>query len=403
MCEAAVTAARAIGYVNAGTVEFVLDGDGAFWFLEVNTRLQVEHPVTELVTGIDLVAVQLAIAEGSPLPPEVVDARTTGHAIEARLYAEDVGAGYLPVTGTLHRFRIPARDGIRVDAGYTDGSEITTFYDALLAKVVAWAPTRDEATRVLVGALRSAEIHGPPTNRDLLVSVLDHAAWTRGDTDTEFLDRHLAARDESGAVADGLLEQQALAAALATRAARRTPLPRGIPYAWRNVGPAHQVTQYRAGEQVVDVDLTGLGARAVVHAAARDHVDLELDGAREVVRVHRVGVTVFVDSAEGSTTLEELPRFPTPASEEAEGSLLAPLPGSVVQLPVAVGDVLHVGDVLIALEAMKMEHAIRAPRDGVVTEVRVVLGEQVDTGAVLVVVEPADRREPDPVAGAGAG
>ncbi len=187
--EAAVTAARALGYVGAGTVEFVMAPDGSFAFLEVNTRLQVEHPVTEAITGLDLVRLQLTVAEGRPLPPEALDAAITGHAIEARLYAEDVAAGYLPVSGRVERLRVDA-PGVRVDTGYGDGSTVSTFYDAMLAKVIAWAPTRDEATRKLADALAGAHLHGVTTNRDLLVGILRHPEFAGGATDTGFLERH---------------------------------------------------------------------------------------------------------------------------------------------------------------------------------------------------------------------
>ncbi len=187
---AAVAAAQAIGYVGAGTVEFVLAPDGDFFFLEVNTRLQVEHPVTELVTGLDLVRVQLQVAEGLPLPPEVVGARVTGHAIEARLNAEDVPAGYLPVTGSVHRFAVPALPGVRVDSGVADGSVVGVHYDSMLAKVIAHGATRDDACRRLARALAEAQVHGITTNRDLLVGVLREAEFRAGEIDTGYLERH---------------------------------------------------------------------------------------------------------------------------------------------------------------------------------------------------------------------
>ena len=388
MCEAAVAAARAIGYVNAGTVEFVLDAEGGFWFLEVNTRLQVEHPVTEMVTGVDLVAVQLAVAAGAPLPPEVTGARSAGHAVEARLYAEDAAAGDLPSIGTLHRFRVPTPEGVRVDTGYRDGSEVTPYYDAMLAKVVAWAPTREEATRRLAAALRTAEIHGPATNRDLLVRVLEHPEWVAGRTDTAFLERNPEVR--APLAGDRARELHALAAALATVAAdrARSPVPAGVPALWRNVGPAQQAFGFRFGEHELLVALPA--ADATVHAAAADRVDLERDGVRHVVRLQWFGDQVAADSALGSTTFDVLSRFPVPGLDDAPGSLRAPMPGSVVQLRVAVGDEVEAGDVLVVLEAMKMEHTLRAPHGGTVREVGAALGDQVETGAVLVVIEAAE-------------
>ena len=190
LTEAAVTAGRAAGYTGAGTVEFVLDRDGSFYFLEMNTRLQVEHPVTEEVTGLDLVELQLRVAEGEPLPPEVREAAITGHAIEVRLYAEDVPAGFLPVTGTLHRFAIPSGPGLRVDTGFRDGSAVSPHYDAMLAKVIAHGRTRADAARLLARALRDAQIHGLTTNRDLLVAILREPEFLAGATDTGYLTRH---------------------------------------------------------------------------------------------------------------------------------------------------------------------------------------------------------------------
>jgi len=404
---AAVAAARAVGYVNAGTVEFVLAPDGTFAFLEMNTRLQVEHPVTELVTGLDLVALQLRIAQGEPLPDEVLQARLHGHAIEARLYAEDVAAGYLPTSGRLDRFRIPVRDGIRVDTGYGDGSVVSTYYDAMLAKVIAWAPTREEAARRLDEALRGAQLHGPTTNRDLLVHVLRHPEFLAGATDTGFLDRHDAATLATPVTSPTTARVHAVAAVLAAQSAARdhSPLPAGIPVGWRNVGPATQpvelvdddgavitvaITESRTGV-VATVD--GESLPVIVHAQSADVIDLEVDGHRTRCSVHRVPdattgtARVYVDSALGATASTESARFPLPAREEIPGSLVSPMPGTVVRVDAVVGASVVAGTPLVALEAMKMEHTLRAPHTGTISEVRVAVGDQVDTGAVLVVVQ----------------
>ncbi len=198
LTEAAVTAGRTVGYTGAGTVEFVLARDGSFYFLEMNTRLQVEHPVTEEVTGFDLVELQLRIAEGEPLPHETREAAISGHAIEARLYAEDVPAGFLPVTGTLHRFAVPSGPGLRIDTGYRDGSVVSPHYDAMLAKVIAHGRTRADAARRLARALQTAEIHGLTTNRDLLVAILREPDFLAGATDTGYLTRHELVADPGG-------------------------------------------------------------------------------------------------------------------------------------------------------------------------------------------------------------
>jgi acetyl/propionyl-CoA carboxylase alpha subunit len=388
LCAAAVRAAKAVGYVGAGTVEFVLDPDGAFWFLEMNTRLQVEHPVTELVTGLDLVALQLTVARGDPLPPEVLGVPMRGHAIEARLYAEDVAAGFLPTAGVLHRLDVPAVEGVRIDAGVASGDTVTTHYDALLAKVIAWGPDRSAAADRLAHALAGARIHGPVTNRDLLLGTLGHPEFRAGRADTTFYDRHPAAELAAATQDPTATHLHCTAAALARHAAERAalPTPAGIPAAWRNVGPAEQPMTFVAGDTTVEIG-DPAAAGVLVHRAAPDHVDLEVDGVRRVVLVEWIGATCHVDSSLGHSTLQEVPRFPVPDASAAPGSLLAPMPGTVVQVIVGAGDVVEAGDLVAVLEAMKMQHTIRAPRAGTVTEVRVEAGDQVVAAAVLVVID----------------
>ena len=301
LTEAAVTAGRAVGYTGAGTVEFVLDRDGSFYFLEMNTRLQVEHPVTEEVTGLDLVELQLRIAEGEPLPPEAREAAISGHAIEARLYAEDVPAGFLPVTGTLHRFAIPSGPGLRIDTGYRDGSVVSPHYDAMLAKVIAHGRTRADAARRLARALQTAEIHGLTTNRDLLVAILREPDFLAGATDTGYLTRHEPAGAPPGGPSHG-----------AARAGRGAGPPGGQP--GRRTGPGHPALGlaqrllraaarqlHRAAGEQYDVAYRVLGAtvqasvngvpfgEARLRETSPDRVDLEIDGTRRVYRVHRVG------------------------------------------------------------------------------------------------------------------
>ncbi|MCO7221429.1 biotin carboxylase N-terminal domain-containing protein [Klenkia sp. PcliD-1-E] len=396
--KAAVAAAEAIGYVGAGTVEFVLAPDGDFFFLEVNTRLQVEHPVTELVTGLDLVRVQLQVAEGLPLPPEVLDARVTGHAVEARLNAEDVPAGYLPVTGTVHRFAVPALPGVRVDSGVADGSVVGVHYDSMLAKVIAHGATRDDACRRLARALAEAQVHGITTNRDLLVGVLREAEFRAGEIDTGYLERHpeLTAPEPDPQVT----ALHAAAAALADAAVRRAGarVQAAVPSGWRNVPGVDQVAVLAVGEDQLEVRYrrtrdgwrvavgdTRLAVDAV--EAAADRVVLTVDGVRRALAVHRVGDEVFVDGAGASTAFAEVPRFPVPGSAAGEGSLLAPMPGTVVRVAVAEGDAVTAGQAVVVLEAMKMEHVVAAPADGTVAELRAAVGDTVDTGAVLAVVE----------------
>ncbi|HEX3193483.1 MAG TPA: biotin carboxylase N-terminal domain-containing protein [Streptosporangiaceae bacterium] len=394
---AAVAAGWAIGYTGAGTVEFVLDRDGGFYFLEMNTRLQVEHPVTEEVTGLDLVELQLRIAEGEPLPASARQARISGHAIEVRLYAEDVPAGFVPTTGTLHRFAFPATPGIRVDTGFRDGSVVSPHYDAMLAKVIAHGRTRADAARRLARALGRAAIHGMTTNRDLLVAILREPEFLAGGTDTGYLTRHDPASLVAGAAKPAAAH--ALAAALARQARHRaeTPVLGTMPSGWRNVFSAPQRVSYTAAGEPrevtyrirgdrVDAEVGGVAMQAFVLGISPDLVDLEIDGSRRVYRVHRVGTDTYVDASDGSTALSETPRFGDPAKLAPAGSLLAPMPGLVLRVLAEPGAVVTAGQPILVLEAMKMEQTVSAPADGVLAELRVKAGEQVSTGQVLAVL-----------------
>jgi acetyl/propionyl-CoA carboxylase alpha subunit len=395
---AAVAAGKALAYEGAGTVEFVMAPDGAFYFLEVNTRLQVEHPVTELVTGIDLVRAQLLVAAGRPLPPEMLDSTPVGHAVEVRLYAEDVAAGFVPVSGTLTTLEFPDLPGIRVDAGFTSGSTVSTFYDPMLAKVIGYGRTRDEACARVARALRETRVHGVTTNRDLLIGILRETEFRSGAIDTGYLDRHdPAGLMASGADATGV---HALAAALAAQAGRRadSPVLPGLPSGWRTLRSQPQGVSFTAGDENIDVryqfEFGALTAtvgdrrpQVRILSASASLVDAEIDGVRRRYRVTRSGDTHFVDSALGSTTLLEVERFPDPSALAEAGSLLAPMPGAVVRIEVIEGTQVRAGTPIVVLEAMKMEHTIRAPADGVVSVISVSTGQQVDSGQVLAVVQ----------------
>ncbi len=428
--EAARAAAEAIGYVGAGTVEFLADegadGRSTFYFLETNTRLQVEHPVTECVTGLDLVALQLRIAEGAALPVGSGDARpgpppnSQGHAIEVRLYAEDPAHDWRPQSGTLHRFAVPGVDAefavprgygvrldrdmasLRLDAGVTDGSVVGVHYDPMLAKVIAWAPTRDEAARRLATALATARIHGLVTNRDLLVRVLRHPEFLAGQTDTAFFDRHgLAALSEPLAGKDAE-ELSALAAALADAAANRAGARVGdrLPSGWRNVASQPQVKRYRNGEGELEVRyrISRQGLHADGHpgvtlvSSAPDLVVLDVAEVQRSFHIARYPNLVCVDSSLGPVSLTPVPRFADPSAQLPPGSLLAPMPGTVLRVAVAPGDAVTEGQPLVWLEAMKMEHRIAAPSDGVVAELPVAAGQQVQLGAVLAVVASPEQQ-----------
>ncbi|MBQ1098694.1 ATP-grasp domain-containing protein [Streptomyces sp. b94] len=372
----AVRAARAVDYAGAGTVEFLV-ADGRAHFLEMNTRLQVEHPVTEALFGLDLVALQLRVAEGHAIENDPPRAR--GHAVEARLYAEDPASGWAPQTGRLHRLTVP--DGIRLDTGYTDGDDIGVHYDPMLAKAVAHAPTRAEAVRRLAGALERAAIHGPVTNRDLLVRSLRHEEFTSARMDTGFYDRHLADLTRGG-TADPLAP---LAAALADAHGRSR-----FGGAWRNLASQPQVKRYAmAGEEhEVRYHHTRTGWAAdgvrVLHADAH-LVLLEADGVRRRFEVAAYGDQIHVDA----TRLTALPRFPDPTAQHAPGSLLAPMPGTVVRVAEGLteGTAVQAGQPLLWLEAMKMEHRITAPATGKLTALPVAPGRQVEMGTLLAVVE----------------
>jgi acetyl/propionyl-CoA carboxylase alpha subunit len=392
MGAAAVAAAKAVGYVGAGTVEFVLAPDGEFAFLEMNTRLQVEHPVTELVTGLDLVALQVRVAEGERLP-EVPPMR--GHAIEVRLYAENAERNFLPVTGTVEQFQIP--DSVRVDSGVESGSVVSHYYDPMLAKVVSWAPTRAAAARTLATALATARIHGLVTNRDLLVRILRDEEFLAGGTDTGFLERHDPA-DLGRPLADAGAEAvHALAAALAGQAAARARAAvwPDLPSGWRNnpSQPQQLAFEGRYGRHDVAYTLERDGLHVDGHdglrllSAGPTEVTLETDGVRRVFRVRHSADRWHVDSPLGYSALTEVPRFPDPAHALDAGSLTAPMPGSVLRVEVAPGTRVRAGQQLVVLEAMKMQHAVTAPADGTVAEVRVDTGQQVDAGTVLVVME----------------
>ncbi|MCF6475561.1 ATP-grasp domain-containing protein [Nonomuraea sp. MG754425] len=394
--EAAVRAARTIGYVGAGTVEFLVKDDRVA-FLEMNTRLQVEHPVTELVHGVDLVRLQIEVAEGAALP--AVAPPPSGWAVEARLYAED--ADHVPQAGVLRRFEIPG--DVRVDSGVESGSEVSPHYDALLAKVVAHGSTRAEAVRRLVTALRRARLHGLTTNRDLLVNILTNRDFVAGETHTGFLgpggpvrrSPNSAAGPKTDPATDPETDSEtgaglpALAAALAMAALNRRSarvLP-GLPSGWRNVRSQPRSVRF---EQTGEVTYDPLPEGVTVVAADPYRVVLEHDGLRRAYEVAHYPESVCVDHADGHAELTPVPRLPEPSEHVAPGSLLAPMPGNVLRVEVRPGDRVVKGQAVLVLEAMKMEHRISAPADGVVAGVHVEKGRQVDAGAVLAIIQEGD-------------
>lgn len=397
MGEAAVSAAKAIGYVGAGTVEFIVAPNGEFFFLEVNTRLQVEHPVTELVTGLDLVRLQLIVAQGERLPLEATSATRRGHAIEARLCAEDPLNGYLPASGHLHLFEMPPE--VRVDSGFQTGSEVSIHYDSMLAKVIAFAPTRAEATAKLAAALRRARIHGVGTNRELLVSILEHPEFAAGKTDTHFLQRLPPSALLAEVEPRRTVSIHAAMAVLAAQAGRRAQaqVAAFMPSGFRNNVSALQTHQLMHHERAVTVGYSlGRAQRVEVDGQALDGlelhrceaglVDATIDGVRRRFEVHRAAGKAWVDSVLGHSTFDEVERFPEAKAQAPAGSLLAPMPGKVIRVAVEPGALVEKGQVLLVLEAMKMEHSISAPASGRVGALPAKVGDTVAAGDVLAVV-----------------
>ncbi len=334
-----------------------------------------------------------------------------GHAVEVRLYAEVPTAGWRPSTGRLHRIAVPGVDvtfgpghgerGLRLDSGVQDGSEVSPHYDPMLAKLVAWAPTRDEAIRRLSAALAGARLHGVTTNRDLLVRVLGHPAFAAGQTDTGFLDAHPDLFTPLAGPAE--VEEAALAAALAASARRRSTAPvlRGLPAGWRNNPSQPATAAYQAPSGTIEVAYRPAPRGTTVVESTPDRVVLEREGIRRTYAVNAVAAASYVDGPGWSVTLSEVDPLPEPSTLLPVGSLTAPMPGLVLAVHVAEGDSVVGGQPVLALEAMKMEHAVVAPTDGTVAELRVAAGSQVDAGAVLAVITGPAPTRPGPAAPSG--
>jgi len=392
MGDAAVRAAQAIGYAGAGTVEFIVDGSGplrpdGFWFMEMNTRLQVEHPVTEMITGVDLVEWQLRVAAGEPLPMQQADLRINGHAFEARLYAEDVAAGFLPATGTLTHLAFP--DGARADTGVRSGDTISPFYDPMIAKLIVHGPTRDIALRRLARALEGTQVAGTVTNLGFLGALARHAGFGRGEVDTGLIARDLEALTLVPPVS---AQAVALAALVASDLIGQVDRLTGYTH-W---APLDRLIALRQGVEDLVCVLRSAGpdlheiriGNALVEARRVDGA-WRLDGIAAPAW-HRSGaqITMFEGAGVAFTCVDPLDRA---ASAEAGSDVtLAPMPGLVRAVLARVGQAVQAGDRLAVLEAMKMEHALLAPRDGIVAEVMVNEGAQVEAGAALIRLEPEE-------------
>jgi len=402
---AAVAAARAIGYVGAGTVEFIMDAEGRFYFMEMNTRLQVEHPVTELITGQDLVAWQLAVAAGRPLPLAQDELAIRGHALEARIYAEDPERDFLPAVGTISALHTPAESAhVRVDIGIRAGDTIPVHYDPMIAKLIVWDHDRDAALRRLRAALAEFLVIGTTTNTAFLGRIAAHPAFAAGGVDTGFIDTHRASllappaavtdRELAAAALFALLDQQDVAA----RAAAHSDEPDSPWHAvdgWRLNGDNARPLHLRDGEQVhtvvararADGQLLALPGGEQLASAQRTPdgwLRLRLGGVETAMRVLRDGERLTVALGQAARTLElHDPLRAEFATEAEENSLTAPMPGLIRAVHVEVGDRVEAGAALVVLEAMKMEYTIRAAADGVVAELHVAVGDQVSEGSEL--------------------
>jgi propionyl-CoA carboxylase alpha chain len=378
---AAVAAACAVGYVGAGTLEFLLDRNGDFWFLEMNTRLQVEHPVTEAVCGVDLVALQLSIAEGHAIPAALlVEVPLHGHAIEVRLCAEDPYQGYLPSSGTFHEVTWPAIPGVRVDSAVETGSEVPPYYDSMIAKVIAHGTTRAEAARRLSAALQGAVLHGPTTNRALLVQLLAQLCEVDGPGGEGIHTGWLDAQSLGDGPQPDALQIAAAALAVVQCAAGRFPI------GWRN-NPS-QLHSQAVGEHMVQYAFDR-GDRLASLAVDGAEVELDTFTRDSLARIPTAVVGDTVHVAGGQFAFVVPPRFVSPDDAGRAGSTVAPMPGRVVALLVAAGDAVVAGQPLLTLEAMKMEHQITSPHAGTVAEVYVQPGQQLDGGQPLLKVDPA--------------
>ena len=409
MGDAAVKAAQAIDYVNAGTVEFIVDPDGQFYFMEINTRLQVEHPVTELVTGLDLVEWQLRVAASEALPLTQDDIRQQGHAIEVRLYAEDPEAGFLPGSGRLERLALPeASPGVRIDAGVVEGDTVTIFYDPMIAKLIVHGADRMEALARLRDALARCDIAGPKSNIAFLERLVRHPAVTGGWIDTGYLDRHLdefmpapslASTQQVALVAAELLWQEARARAQAGDG-DEPDSPWAIADGWRLGHAGARPLAFAHLGQTWTALAHGHGGRYRIELADEVHevedarltgdlLGLRIHGQARRFRILRHGTRLTLHDGEQRTAVETVPAYRRTDMAEASGSgkIVAPMPGRVVLVKARPGDEVVAGQELLVMEAMKMELAVKASRDGVVADVRAAAGDFVEADTVLVALE----------------
>ena len=403
MCNAALKAALSLGYSSAGTVEFLLS-DSEFYFLEVNARLQVEHPITEAIIGKDLVREQIRIAEGETLSFSQDDLEINGHAIEARLCAEDPNNDFLPSPGPVIIWQPSTQGMARFDSGVESGSVIAVEFDPMIAKVIVHAPTRREATARLARILETTQIQGLTTNRDFLVTTLRHRAFLAGDTTTDFIERISPARTRE--VTSDDLAEASIAIAIESQARNRATarVLKTMPSGWRNTILPFEIIDFqhlnedchveyrsrRDGKFRVRIGDSPDELLVTPYTCGNGLVDIDIDGRRVRYEVDRQGMQWYVHGSSGDLQITELPRYPVSGVDEMAGGLTAPMPGAVLATEVNSGDKVSKGDLLLILEAMKMEHRITAPMNGIVSQLHVATGDQVENGQLLVTLNQED-------------
>jgi geranyl-CoA carboxylase alpha subunit len=409
MGEAAVTAARAIGYVGAGTIEFLLDRTRKFYFLEMNTRLQVEHPVTEAVTGLDLVAWQLKVAAGERLPLEQHEIAFSGHAIEARLYAEDPYKGFLPQSGTLVDWRPASGVGVRVDHGLASGQRVTPYYDAMLAKVIAHGATREEARRRLIAALEDTVAFGLNTNRNFLIAMLRHSAFAAGEATTSFIDRYFPAGSDAMRHPKLDLRTVAVGAVLLFEARKPDAAdPQVEALSWSSTGIANWPLRLTAGDADQDVIVAVVGRDHYLIALGDHMAELSIeDRQRGAIRFTGFGIQqtarfalrdgmLYLDLNGIIAALRETTHEASAAARrDGSSRVLAPMNGSIIAVFAKPGDRVSRGQRVVVLEAMKMQHEISAERDGAIEKVLVKPGDQVATRQLLIELKAEKAAAPE--------
>ena len=396
MGQAAIKLAKKIKYCSAGTVEFLFDDKtDEFWFLEVNTRLQVEHPVTEEVTGIDLVAEQIKIARGDELEFAQDDIDWHGHAIEARLYAEDPGNNFLPEIGTLHAYDTSLASEVRWDSGVEEGSVIGTDFDPMLSKVISWAPNRIDAANKLARGLERAHIGGVVTNRQFLISCLRNESFISGNTTTDFIEREALETKKNLSANELHQTSTALALWLAQQNRVSDPVTGFMPANWTNGRMPLQRVKLLFVQDEIEVKYKlnkdnlyeVMGSICKIYHCDSFGIDIQIDSHRFYAHITEAGSEIVINMPFGDVNASVLPRFIEPGNDIPEGGLIAPMPGKVIDVKVKKGSKVKAGDTLVIIEAMKMEHSIKATETGKIAKVMIQLNDQVDNGATLLVLE----------------